>query len=481
MKLLTRLIPGGLSARLLLATVGFVMLGVLLIYAPTITRFQYDHMEARLIDAAIATVAVSGARDDDLAEELEQRLLLAAGSYGIMVHRPGVRALVLSREMPHATTDLIDLREASVFTMLDDAMLMLFGDGKHMLRILGNAPNNPTMLLETVVDGVPLRNEMLVFSRRMLVASILIALFTAGLVYLSLQWLLVRPMQRITAAVSAFRAEPENPRTAIVASRRSDEIGRMERELAHMQENLLTALRQRARLAQLGGAMAKINHDLRNILASAQLVSDTVSASDDPKVKRVAPTLLGAIDRAIALCTQTLTFAAGGTQLPVKRPFALKTLVTEVFDVEGAGAPRTVAWSNRVEADFQITADRGQMYRVLSNLTRNALEAGATAIAIESSAAGGWATVDFADDGPGLAPRALERLFQPFAGSTRPGGTGLGLAIARELMRGHGGEIELAETGAKGTRFRLTLPRAAEERASEPAATMRTMRLRLRR
>jgi signal transduction histidine kinase len=481
MKLLARLIPGGLSARLLLATVGFVMLGVLLIFAPTIARLQVDHMEARLTDAAIATVAISAARDDDVGNELEQRLLRAAGSYGIMLHRPGVRALVLSRDMPHPTTQLIDLREASVFTILDDAVLTLLGDGRRMLRILGHVPSNPEMLIETVVDGMPLREEMLVFSRRMLIASILIALFTAGLVYLSLQWLLVRPMQRITAAVSAFRAEPENPRTAIVPSGRSDEIGRMERELAHMQENLLAALRQRARLAQLGGAMAKINHDLRNILASAQLVSDTVSASDDPKVKRVAPTLLGAIDRAIALCTQTLTFAAGGTQLPVKHQFAFKTLVSEVFDIQSAGATREIAWNNRVEPDFHLTADRGQIYRVLTNLTRNAIEAGATAITVESSAAGGWSSIDVVDDGPGLTPRALERLFQPFAGSTRPGGTGLGLAIARELMRGHGGEIELAETGATGTRFRLTVPRTAEERAAAAPATMRAARLRLRR
>jgi signal transduction histidine kinase len=83
----------------------------------------------------------------------------------------------------------------------------------------------------------------------------------------------------------------------------------------------------------------------------------------------------------------------------------------------------------------------------------------------------GECIIEVSDDGPGLPPRALERLFQPFAGSTRPGGTGLGLAIAREAMRAHGGDIALAETGAKGTRFRLILPHAgaAADAAMRPA------------
>jgi signal transduction histidine kinase len=304
----------------------------------------------------------------------------------------------------------------------------------------------------------------------MLAVAFVIALITAGLVFVTLRGLLVRPMERLTASVTAFREDPEDPRALIDPSARLDEIGRIERELAHMQEGLLAALRQRARLAQLGAAMAKINHDLRNILASAQLVSDTVSMSDDPKVKRVAPTLLGAIDRAIALCSQTITFAAGGTQLPVKRPFALGRLVDEVFEVQAAGTTRKFEGTNRVSPALTIVADRGQFDRVLTNLVRNAIEAGATAITVEADGGAGICRIEVSDDGPGLPPRALERLFQPFAGSTRPGGTGLGLAIARESMRAHGGDVTLAETGAKGTRFRLTLPHIAAVESAADAA-----------
>ena len=71
-----------------------------------------------------------------------------------------------------------------------------------------------------------------------------------------------------------------------------------------------------------------------------------------------------------------------------------------------------------------------------------------------------------ADDGPGIAVRARDDLFQPFAGSARDGGTGLGLVIARDVMRAHGGEITLVQSGNEGTTFRLELP--AERRG--PAA-----------
>jgi signal transduction histidine kinase len=63
-----------------------------------------------------------------------------------------------------------------------------------------------------------------------------------------------------------------------------------------------------------------------------------------------------------------------------------------------------------------------------------------------------------ADNGPGVPERLRDRLFQPFAGSGRPEGAGLGLAIARELAQGHGGDLVLAETGAKGAVFEVRLP-----------------------
>jgi len=123
--------------------------------------------------------------------------------------------------------------------------------------------------------------------------------------------------------------------------------------------------------------------------------------------------------------------------------------------VEGEVPPQ---WDNRLDPAVEMSADRDQIYRVLTNIVQNAAEAGARHISIETATVADGIAIDIVDDGPGLSMAARKGLFQPFAGTTRPGGTGLGLAISDELMRAHGGTIELVSSGADGTRFRITLP-----------------------
>ncbi len=461
-------LPRGLSARLLLLTAAFVMVAEVLIFVPSIARFRYDYLEERIALAYLASLALSGPPDKLVSQQVGRELLASAHSYAIVLHEPQSRALVLARDMPFEVDGMYDLHQAGAVTLIADAFGALAGSGKRMIQVMGVSPRNPNIMVETIIDEAPLRAAMLDYSRRILALSILISLVTASLVYLSLNWLLVRPMRRMTAAMVAFRDDPENPSQVVVPSSRPDEIGAAERELAHMQEGLRAALRERARLAELGAAMARINHDLRNILATAQLVSDAVSESPDPGVKRVAPTLIGAIDRAIRLCTETLRFAAGAPERPEPSEFALAPLVAEVFDGLAAGGERTL--ENAIDPGLAVTADRGQLYRVLANLVRNAIEAGATRVAVTATCGPDATAIEVADDGPGLSARAKERLFQPFAGSARSGGTGLGLAIARELMRGQGGELELAATGPDGTIFRLTLPRDPAARRRQKTA-----------
>ena len=115
-----------------------------------------------------------------------------------------------------------------------------------------------------------------------------------------------------------------------------------------------------------------------------------------------------------------------------------------------------------------VRADRNQLFRVLTNLLRNAAEAGAHDCARLGAAQQPHAArLNIADDGPGLPDAVRAELFRPFAGSRRRGGTGLGLAIVRDLMVAHGGEIELVETGATGTTFRLILRLAEPERRAD--------------
>jgi signal transduction histidine kinase len=306
---------------------------------------------------------------------------------------------------------------------------------------------------------------------RILELSLVLSLITAALVYVSHNWLLVRPMRRITASMMEFRDDPEDASRVIAASGRRDEIGLAERELAVLQKTVQQALGQRARLAALGTAVSKINHDLRNILATARLVTDGLTASAAPEVRRVAPRLLDAIDRAVALCTKTLDFSREGTPPLARSRFLLAPLIDEI----GPGlaiSEEDLVIEDAIPPDLAVQADRDQLYRVFMNLARNAVEAGAHRLHFSAARDGGTLIIEIADDGPGLPPKARENLFRPFYGSARPGGSGLGLSIARELIRAHGGELTLASSTAAGTVFRLALPTSATREISRVRVSM---------
>jgi signal transduction histidine kinase len=234
-----------------------------------------------------------------------------------------------------------------------------------------------------------------------------------------------------------------------------------------MQETVRQALGQRARLAALGTAVTKINHDLRNILATARLVTDGLTASTAAEVRKVAPRLLDAIDRAIGLCSRTLDFSREGAPPFAPSRFPLRPLIDEI--VPGlAMAEDALSIEIDIPANLAVKADRDQLYRVFLNLARNSVEAGSRRLRFSAARDDGTIAIDIADDGPGLAPRARDNLFRPFAASARPGGNGLGLAIARELMRLHGGDLSLVASTGAGTTFRVTMPAPQKAAARAP-------------
>ena len=473
-----------LSARLLVHTIVFVMVCELLFFVPALARFRAAYLENRLSGGELAILALEAAPANRIDAPLAGRILARAGVLGVALHRAdGVTLMIGPRPgAPNAASD--DLRMPSFLPSIADAAATMFGSGNRILRILGRPTGEPDATLEIRLAEEPLRRAMWQAALRMLEMSFVISLGTAALLYLTLQWLLVRPMRRITGAMTAFRAAPEDAGLIIIPSRRNDEIGTAQRALASLQETVRQALRQQARLAALGTAVTKINHDLRGILSTARLISDGLAESAAPDVRRIAPRLLASIDRAVALCTRTLDFTAEAPA-PVRRSrFAFAALVDDVAAELGAARPDGGASSallvNEVPRDLLVEGDRDQLYRVLVNLARNALEAGAQRLAIIGAAQDDAIAIEVSDDGPGLPPKARSNLFQPFTGSARLGGTGLGLAIARELMRAHGGEISLAESTASGSRFRLVLPGApagapVPERAQSAAAAARTV------
>jgi signal transduction histidine kinase len=451
-------LSAGLSARLLLLTIAFVMLAEVLIYAPSIARFRLVYLEDRLADAHLAILTLDATPDQMVHEDLKRELLTHVEAFAVALTRPQAGKLLLMIDTPRPIDVTYDLRGANPFGLIRDAFVTLWSGGDRVLRVLGSSPKDAAVLAEVVLDEGPLREAMIGFSNRILALSLVISLFTAALVYLTLHWLMVRPMRRLTESMIAFRQAPENAAQSITPSGRGDEIGLAQREFAHMQEGLRAALLQKTRLAALGTAVTKINHDLRNILATARLVSDRLDHSHDPEVRQVTPTLVAAIDRAVNLCAQTLNFTREGPPSLDLSRFDLAQLVQDVSRALPAQVNGQPVWQSLLEDGLEIEADRDQIFRVLSNLAQNAIDAGATRVEVSARRVDGRVVVSVHDDGPGLAPRARERLFQPFAGTARPGGTGLGLAIARDLVRAHGGEIRLESTTGAGTTFAFELP-----------------------
>ena len=312
----------------------------------------------------------------------------------------------------------------------------------------------------------PLRMALIDYGGRILLLSAVISAITAFFLFLAVQRLIVAPIRRVVRHMQAYAEAPEDARRVIAPTARVEELRRAEEAMQSMQTQLIAALRQKERLAQLGGAVAKISHDLRNILTSAQLFVDRIESSQDPAVARAAPKLVGSISRAVALCESTLTFGRAEEAAPQPRPVDIATLSREVAEADGIGPDTSVTLALDIPQGLHVLADPDQLYRVLSNLIRNARQA------IDSQGSGGTITVSagqtpmeywvmVADTGPGLPPRARAHLFEAFSGNARKGGTGLGLAIAAELLRGHGGRVELLRSTEAGTAFILHLPKEA--------------------
>ena len=445
----------GLSSRLLWLTIFVVMLAEVFIYAPSVARYRLVYLQERIAAAHLATLALEATPDHKLTPELEAEILKHVASFGVTLYKPGQAGhLMLAVDMPPMVNQTFDLRQETFFGLIADSFAALSRSGRYIIRVIGPSPRDPQTLIEVTLDEAVMRAGMVDYSERILILSLGIAFATAAAVYLALQMMIVRPMRRLTENMTAFGSDPEAA-ALIEPSSRTDEVGVAQRALAEMETGLRASLRERARLATLGAAVTRINHDLRNILQTAQLISDRLASVDDPSVRKMAPGLMSAIDRAIALCGRTVDYAQSD-QAARRTKVPLRSLVAEA--ASALAEPRGVAVEIAAGDDVSVTGDRNQLFRVFANLIGNAAEAGAKHVRVEASPANDMLVVSVADDGPGIPDAVKDTLFTPFAQSSRPGGSGLGLAIVRETLRAHGGDILLAASGPKGTTFRLRLP-----------------------
>jgi signal transduction histidine kinase len=446
-----------LSARILVLTVVFVMLAEVFIFAPSVGRFRQQYIADIIEDSHLAAIALEVAPEAARTPELVARLLQHARAQAVVRYMDGHPRRVLIGDMPARIAAAYDMREAGFFALIGDALAAMVRTERRIVLVIGaSARDGGTVMIEAVIDEGRLCEAMQAFAWRILGLSLIISFFAAVLVYLSLHWLLVRPLRRITDNMASFRDRPDDPAALMQPTSRGDEIGFAERELRTMQLGLRQALRQQEHLAALGVAVTKINHDLRNMLSSAQLVSDRFADSADPKVRKVAPMLLRSLDRAAALCGQTLDFARGHDIKLEEQSFDLGELADEAFAAHAEIADPPPRLVNEIPPGFRVRADRAQLYRVFANLVRNAIQAGSKTVTA-TARRGSALVIDVSDDGPGVPDQLKETVFEPFA-SGRKGGFGLGLAIARDIAAAHGGSIRLVPTPA-GTQFRIELPR----------------------
>jgi hypothetical protein len=457
----------GLSGKLLFLTVLFVMVAEVLIYVPSIANFRLNWLNDRLAAAHTAALVLDAAPSGMVPESLAKQILSSIGARAVAMKMGTQRRLLAANDVPSQIEQDIDMRNVPWWRAIIEAFdTMFFSEPHDVMRLVGPAPMAEGQFIEIVLDEAPLRKAMLTFSVNILLLSLAISGITATLVFFALHYLLVRPMGRITQNMITFRADPENPGGIIAESGRGDEIGTAETELAAMQRELASMLHQKNRLAALGLAVSKINHDLRNLLASAQLFSDQLSILPDPKVQRFAPKLMHALERAIAFCQSTLSYGAAQEPPPERKTLEVESLIEEVHEALGLGLDVPIRWIVSVERGLTMEADHDQLFRVLVNVARNAVQAlearGAhdparDQIRITGRREGSVVVIEVSDTGPGVSEKARIHMFQAFQGSTRAGGTGLGLAIAAELVRAHGGNIHLVP-GTIGATFSISIP-----------------------
>ncbi len=257
---------------------------------------------------------------------------------------------------------------------------------------------------------------------------------------------LARPLQDFALAAERLGRDPSGEAPALDGPA---EIGRAARAFNVMQMRLKRFVDDRT--AMVGA----ISHDLRTPLARMRFRMER--APDGLK-----DGMLHDIGQMEEMISSVLVFIREASEPSVRERVDLRSIVECVVDdaaLVGGDAVLDVGDPMSVEVDAL------GVQRVLTNLVDNALKYGARA-RLRMYAEGDEAVAEVVDEGPGLAPEELERVFLPFyrsegARTLNTGGIGLGLAVSRSIARAHGGDVRLYSAGERGVRAELRLPLAA--------------------
>lgn len=465
-----------LSARLVGLTILFVLIAEILIYVPSIANFRNTWLNDRVAQARAAALIIDRSGPDALSRPLVEELLSGMQTTMIAIRIDQSRRLLAISDMPPMVDYEIDLRNPMISEQIMGAFdILLFGSDRS-IRVVGSALGRGEFV-EIVLSERYLRDALVKFSWSVIQLSLVICLIVALLVFSALNVLIGKPIKRLAGAVAQFRANPEDARSLLQPGQGQDELGQLERSLADMQGAIQLQLRQKEHLANLGLAVAKINHDLRNMLSSAQLMADRLGALPDQNVQRFVPRLLSSLDRAINFCQSIMAYGKAQERPAAFAAIKLHQLVQEIGEQFDLSATTSPAFVNAVPEALVVRADAEHLMRILVNLVRNAraaLEASPDrtqggSITVLAREITGSIEIDVVDTGPGIPEKVRATLFRAFAGSGQAGGTGLGLAIAQELLRAMGGSLALASPSEHvpgqqgdaltgGTVFRISLP-----------------------
>jgi len=464
----------GLAGRLLLLTIGFVLLTMGLFYVSRLSAYRENWLRDRVMVAHTAMLLFGGTGDETLPKELATKILDSVGAKTIAVTLPDNRRLLASSGIQPLVGETYELGDPSMMEGDQAAFRTLFAQPRSVVRVVGRAQTDGA-LVDITLDQTPLIDAMWRISRNFLNLSLIVSAVVTCVLWAALWWMVIRPVRRLTSSIIAFGERPQEGARIVTPSGRNDEIGRAETALAAMQGSLAHELRQRKRLAELGMAVARINHDLRNMLSAAQLISDRLATIPDPLAQRLAPRLVATLDRAILFCQSTLTYGGGREQAPARRRFDLRELVRQIVETAEAEQAGAIEYAIDIPPKFELLADPDHVLRVIENLSRNAAQVlrnhGAQngrppAIRLAAIRTDNVALIEISDSGPGFLPEQTARIFEPFHLSTRQGGAGLGLAIAADLVARNGGSISLAAAKSDdfycGARFLITLPTPGE-------------------
>lgn len=461
----------GLAGRLLLVTVASVVLSVTVFYLTRVSAAHDNWLRERLTAAHTAAVVFDATGDAPLTADQTTKLLNVIGAKAMLIETPS-RTIVLAQRLGAPPADLAyDLDASTTWGGISAVVATLRAPPHALLRVSGTASFEGERV-ELIIDEAPLVAYLWRVGTNFMTLSISLSIAVTLALWAALWQLVIRPVRRLTHNIVAFGEKPQDVTRIVAPSGRGDEIGRAERALATMQASLVHELGQRKRLAELGMAVARINHDLRNMLATAQLISDRLATIADPLAQRLAPQLVATLDRAIQFCQATLAYGSGRESPVSRRRFDLRKLVVQIVETAEATGSASVRFAVEIPPHFEVFADPDHMMRVLENLVRNASHAldargavGDRPRAIRFAAirtTGGSALIEVSDTGPGFPPDHARKIFEPFTLSTSEGGAGLGLAIVSDLIARNGGTIALAqadrETYYCGARFLITLP-----------------------